>query len=161
MFWLCIPHNRSPQKLQSHNKSRLKAMEFCLIRNAACTVVPFEMHLIANRKEERGAQQCEGLRHFSHLLCEREYSNLSRQTMKERNHALNSLSLPPSLSSFIPRPILFLLLTGGLSPHDSYFFFAPVEQHIHLIARRRRRPSRRHRGRSAWASAGVDFRQSS
>lgn len=28
-------------------------MEFLLIRNALCTVVPFEMHLIANRKEER------------------------------------------------------------------------------------------------------------
>lgn len=68
MFWLCGSHNKSPQKLQSHNKSRLKAMEFCLIRNAPCTVVPFEMHLIANRKEERGGQQCERLRHFSHLL---------------------------------------------------------------------------------------------
>lgn len=32
-------------------------MEFLLIRNAFCTVVPFEMHLIANRKEERESQQ--------------------------------------------------------------------------------------------------------
>ncbi len=43
-------------------------MEFLLIRNALCTVVPFEMHLIANRKEERESQQCEGLKHFSRLL---------------------------------------------------------------------------------------------
>lgn len=32
---------------------RLKAMEFLLIRNALCTLGPFEMHLIANRKEGR------------------------------------------------------------------------------------------------------------
>lgn len=43
-------------------------MEFLLIRIAFCTVVPFEMHLIANRKEERESQQCEWLKHFSHLL---------------------------------------------------------------------------------------------
>lgn len=43
-------------------------MKFLLIRNALFTVVPFEMHLIANRKEERERQQCEGLKHFSRLL---------------------------------------------------------------------------------------------
>lgn len=32
-----------------------------------CTVVPFEMHLIANRKEEGESQQCKRLKHFSRL----------------------------------------------------------------------------------------------
>lgn len=46
--------------MQNPNKGGSKAMDFSVIRIAFCTVVPFEMHLIANRKEERESQQCEG-----------------------------------------------------------------------------------------------------
>lgn len=44
-------------------------MEFLLIRNAFCTVVPFEMHLIANRKKrERRPTMQEAEAFFSSSL---------------------------------------------------------------------------------------------
>lgn len=46
-------------------------MEFLLIRNAFCTVVPFEMHLIANRKEERKPTMRGAEAFFSSALSER------------------------------------------------------------------------------------------
>ena len=53
---------------ENHYKGTLKAMEFSgVIGTAPCTVVPFEMHLIANRKEQRERQQCERLKPCSHL----------------------------------------------------------------------------------------------
>ena len=53
---------------ENHYKGTLKAMESSgVIGTASCAVVPFEMHLIANRKEERERQQCEGWSPF--LIC--------------------------------------------------------------------------------------------
>lgn len=63
-------------------------MDFHLTIIAFCTAVQFEMHLIANRKEEKAnnakaaafsQQQCEGSKAFSQQQCETEaFSQLHR-----------------------------------------------------------------------------------
>lgn len=52
VFDCAISHNRMPAKCKNFNNGGVKRNGFSsLIEIAFCRVVPFEMHLIANKKE--------------------------------------------------------------------------------------------------------------